>query len=81
MKKEISMLLAITMMTATLTGYTSNVSAAADSSSDKQSADSSVTVKTSPDKYTWYIKFHRNLIFTCGGIRRAFSHTPLKSND
>ena len=56
MKKAISLLLVIVMMTIALAGCGSKSENPAGNADSNQPADESITIKNSPDKYTWYIK-------------------------
>ncbi len=56
MKRAISLLLAIVMTTIALAGCDSKSENPAGNANSKQPTDESITIKDSPDKYTWYIK-------------------------
>ena len=56
MKKAISLLLVIVMTTIALAGCGSKSENPAGNADSNQPADESITIKNSPDKYTWYIK-------------------------
>ena len=56
MKRAISLLLVIVMTTMALAGCDSKSENPAGNANSKQSTDESITIKNSPDKYTWYIK-------------------------
>ena len=67
MKKVTSLLLAITMMVIALAGCSSN----SDSPDNSTETEPPVTIKNSPDKYTWYIKNY------VGKNCAAFGYTSL----
>ena len=56
MKRAISLLLAIVMTIIALAGCDSKSENPAGNANSKQPTDESITIKNSPDKYTWYIK-------------------------
>ena len=56
MKRAISLLLVIVMTTIALAGCDSKSENPAGNANSKQPTDESITIKNSPDKYTWYIK-------------------------
>lgn len=56
MKKVISLLLVIVMMTMALAGCGEKSENPDGNAVSNQPADESITIKNSPDKYTWYIK-------------------------
>ena len=56
MKRAISLLLVIVMTTIALAGCDSKSENPAGNANSKQPTDESITIKDSPDKYTWYIK-------------------------
>ena len=56
MKRAISLLLVIVMTTIALAGCGSKSENPAGNANSKQPANESITIKNSPDKYTWYIK-------------------------
>lgn len=56
MRRAISLLLAIVMMTIALAGCGSKSENPAGNADSNQPANESITIKNSPDKYTWYIK-------------------------
>ena len=56
MKRAISLLLVIVMTTIALVGCDSKSENPAGNANSKQPTDESITIKNSPDKYTWYIK-------------------------
>lgn len=56
MKRAISLLLVIVMTTIALAGCGIKSENPAGNVNSKQPTDESITIKNSPDKYTWYIK-------------------------
>lgn len=56
MKRAISLLLAIVMTTIALAGCDSKSENPAGNANSKKPTDETITIKDSPDKYTWYIK-------------------------
>lgn len=56
MKRAISLLLVIVMTAIALAGCDSKSENPAGNANSKQPTDESITIKNSPDKYTWYIK-------------------------